>query len=85
LVNTKKKRFWAVQGLNFFSDLPNLLPQKIRLPLISFFSGVSYIWGSYIGKLHRERAVTGRIFQALLTQTDTTTVAFLGVTENDLL
>jgi len=22
-------------------------PQKIRLPLISFFSGVSYIWGSY--------------------------------------
>jgi len=24
------------------------LPQKIRLPLISFFSGVSYIWGSYI-------------------------------------
>jgi len=28
----------------FFSGLPNLLPQKIRLPLISFFSGVSYIW-----------------------------------------
>ncbi len=26
-----------------FSDLPNLLPQKIRLPLISFFSGVSYM------------------------------------------
>ena len=26
----------------------NLLPQKIRLPLISFLSGVSYIWGSYI-------------------------------------
>jgi hypothetical protein len=32
----------------FFSYLSNLLPQKIRLPLISFFSGVSYIWGSYI-------------------------------------
>jgi len=27
----------------FFSGLPNLLPQKIRLPLIFFFSGVSYI------------------------------------------
>ncbi len=32
----------------FFSGLPNLLPQKIRLPPISFLSGVSYIWGSYI-------------------------------------
>jgi hypothetical protein len=32
----------------FFSGLPNLLLQKIRLPLISFFFGVSYIWGSYI-------------------------------------
>jgi len=32
----------------FFSGLPNLLLQKIRLPLISFFSGVNYIWGSYI-------------------------------------
>jgi hypothetical protein len=64
------------------------------LPLISFFSGVSYIWGSasknqiapdffffwsqlhlgklHLGKLHRERAVTGRIFQALPSQTDTT-------------
>jgi len=31
-----------------FFGLPNLLPQKIRLPLISFFFGVSYIWGSYI-------------------------------------
>jgi hypothetical protein len=39
----KKKRFWAVQGLNI---LPNLLLQKIKRPLISFFSGVSYIWGS---------------------------------------
>jgi hypothetical protein len=29
--------------------------------------------------------VIGRIFQALPTQTDTTTVAFSGVTENDLL
>jgi len=36
-------------------------------------------------KLHKERAVTGRIFQALPTQTDTTTVAFPSVTENDLL
>jgi len=33
----------------FFSGLPNLLPQKIRLPLISFFFGVSYIWGSSTG------------------------------------
>jgi hypothetical protein len=33
----------------FFSDLPNLLLQKIRLPLISFFSRVSYIWGSSTG------------------------------------
>jgi len=38
-----------------------------------------------LGKLHRERAVTGRIFQALPTQTNTTIVAFPGVTENDLL
>jgi hypothetical protein len=30
-----------------------------------------------MGKLHRERAVTGRIFQALPTHTDTTTVAFI--------
>jgi len=38
-----------------------------------------------MGKLHRERAVIGRIFQALPTQIDTITVAFSGVTENDLL
>jgi len=38
-----------------------------------------------MGKLHRERAVNGKIFQALPTQTDTTTVAFSGITENDLL
>jgi hypothetical protein len=31
----------------------------------------------HLGKLHRERAVTGRIFQALPTQTNTTTVAFI--------
>jgi len=83
----------------FFSGLPNLLPQKIRLPLISFFSGISYIWGSYIwgsalknqtapdffflwsqlhlGRLHRERAVSGRIFQALPTQTDRQTPLLL--------
>jgi hypothetical protein len=30
-----------------------------------------------MGKLHRERAMTGRIFQALPTQTDTTTVTFI--------
>jgi hypothetical protein len=35
--------------------------------------------------LHRERAVTEKIFQALPTQTNTTTVALPGVTENDLL
>jgi hypothetical protein len=34
----------------FFSGLSNLLPQKIRLPLISFFSGVSYIWGITSGE-----------------------------------
>jgi hypothetical protein len=34
----------------FFSGLPNLLPQKIRLPLISFFSRVSYIWGVTSGE-----------------------------------
>jgi len=39
----------------------------------------------HLGKLHRERAVTGRIFQALSTQTDTTTVVFSSVTKNDLL
>jgi hypothetical protein len=38
-----------------------------------------------LGKLHKERAMTGRIFQALPTQTNTTTVAFPGITENDLL
>jgi hypothetical protein len=26
----------------FFFGLPNLLPQKVRLPLISFFSGVNF-------------------------------------------
>jgi hypothetical protein len=31
----------------------------------------------HLGKLHRVRAVTGRIFQALATQTDTTTVDFI--------
>ncbi len=31
----------------------------------------------HLGKLHRERAMTGRIFQALPTQTNTTTVAFI--------
>jgi hypothetical protein len=30
-----------------------------------------------MGKLHRERAVIGKIFQALPTQTDNTTVAFI--------
>jgi hypothetical protein len=34
----------------FFFGLPNLLPQKIRLPLIYFFSGVSYIWGITSGE-----------------------------------
>jgi hypothetical protein len=51
LVNTKKKKKKILgypRPKYFFSSLPNLLPQKIKLPLISFFSGVSYIWGSYI-------------------------------------
>jgi len=38
-----------------------------------------------MGKLHRERVVTRRIFQTLPTQIDTTTVTFSSVTENDLL
>jgi hypothetical protein len=38
----------------FFFSLPNLLPQKIRLPLISFFYGVSYNLGKlHLGKLHK--------------------------------
>ncbi len=31
----------------------------------------------HLEKLHKERAVIGRIFQAVPTQTDTTTVAFI--------
>jgi hypothetical protein len=45
LVNTKIKIKMILGCLRpklFFSGLPNLLPQKIRLPLISFFSGVSF-------------------------------------------
>jgi hypothetical protein len=43
--NKKKKILGCPRPKFFFSGLPNLLPQKIRLPLISFFSRVSYIWG----------------------------------------
>jgi hypothetical protein len=39
----KKKILGCPRPKYFVSSLPNLLPQKIRLPLISFFSGVSYI------------------------------------------
>jgi hypothetical protein len=49
--------FWSTKSLS----------QKIKLPLISFFSGVNYIWGE---KFHKEWAVTEKIFQALPTQTD---------------
>jgi hypothetical protein len=52
LVKTKKKKkkiLGCPRPKYFFSGLPNLLPQKIRLPLISFFFGVSYIWGSSTG------------------------------------
>jgi hypothetical protein len=34
-------------------------------------------------QLHRERALTGKIFQALPTQTDTTTVAFIYKIQNN--
>jgi hypothetical protein len=34
----------------FFSSLPNLLPQKIKLPLISFFFEIRYIWGITSGE-----------------------------------
>jgi hypothetical protein len=34
----------------FFSGLPNLLLQKIRLPLISFFSGVVTSWEVTFGE-----------------------------------
>ncbi len=48
----------------FFSGLPNLLPQKINQTVPDFF----FLWSQlHLGKLHRERAVTGRIFQALPT------------------
>jgi hypothetical protein len=43
----------------FFSGLPNLLPQKIRLPLISFFSGVNsqlHLGKLRLGKLSRLEA-----------------------------
>jgi hypothetical protein len=56
LVNTKKKKKKKKKILGyprpkyFFSGLPNLLPQKIKLPLISFFSGVNYIWGITSGE-----------------------------------
>jgi len=42
LVNTKKRKnliLGCPRPKFFFSGLPNLLPQKIRLPLISFFFG----------------------------------------------
>jgi hypothetical protein len=53
LVNTKKRKkkiMGCPRPKYFFSGLPNLLPQKIRLPLISFFSGVSYMWGITSGE-----------------------------------
>jgi hypothetical protein len=55
----------------FFSGLPNLLPQKIILPLISFFSRVSYIWGSSTGTGNDWKNLPGTA------QTDTTMFAFI--------
>jgi hypothetical protein len=43
----KKKILGCARPKYFFFGLSNLLPQNIRLPLISFFFGISYIWGSY--------------------------------------
>jgi hypothetical protein len=85
LVNKKyiyiKIKNWAVQGRNIFFLVYQIFCLK-KSDCPDFF----FLWSQlHLGKLHRERAVTGRIFQALLTQTDTTTVAFPGVTENDLL
>jgi len=64
-----------------FSGLPISFASKNQTAPDFFF-----LWSQlHLGKLHRERAVTGRIFQALPTQTDTIIVTFPGVTENDLL
>ncbi len=63
----------------FFSGLPNLLPQKIRLPLISFFSRVSYIWGSYIwgSSTGNGQSLEESSKHCPHRQTNTTTVAFI--------
>jgi hypothetical protein len=46
-------------------------PQKIRLTLIFLISQL-HLRKLYLGKPHRERAVTEKNFQALPTQTDIT-------------
>jgi hypothetical protein len=81
IAKRKKKRLWAVQGLNiFFWSTKSFASKNQTAP--DFF----FLWSQlHLGKLHRERAVTGKIFQALPTQTNTIIVAFPGVIENDLL
>jgi hypothetical protein len=63
----------------FFSGLPNLLPHKIRLPLISFFSRISYIWGSYEVTSREAPQRTGNDRKNLpgTAQTNTTMFAFI--------
>jgi hypothetical protein len=69
----------------FFSGLPNLLSQKIRLPLISFFSGVNYIWGITYGEAPKGTGSDSKNLPDTAHTDRHTTVAFSGVTENDLL
>jgi hypothetical protein len=40
--------FYAVQGLNVFSDLPKSLPEKIGLPCFLFVSSIGYLFQIFI-------------------------------------
>jgi hypothetical protein len=84
----KQKRLWAVQGLNiFFWSIKSFVSKNPTAPDLFFLWSQLHLGKLHLGKLREERAMTGRIFQALPTQTDgdTITVAFPGITENDLL
>jgi len=84
LINTKKKKKLILGCLRpkffFFWSTKSFASKNQIAP--DFF----FLWSQlHMGKLHRERAVIGKIFQALPTQIDTSIVAFSGITENDLL
>jgi hypothetical protein len=49
----------------------------VTAPDFFFFWSQLHLRKWHLGKLHKERIVTGRIFQALATQTDTNTIAFI--------